>query len=68
MTEATALKVAVAGLAQFEDWPDFAHEALPLAEAYPGDLGLRDQVAGIAGEKWGQRDCAFGKRLRHRLR
>ena len=59
MTEATALKVAVAGLAQFEEWPDFAHEALPLAEAYPGDLGLRDQVAGIAGEKWDQRDAVL---------
>ncbi len=56
MTEATALKVAVAGLAQFEEWPDFAHEALPLAEAYPNDLGLRDQVAAIAERKWGKRD------------
>ena len=54
MSEATALKVAVARLAQFEEWADFAHEALPLAEAYPNDLKLRDEVAEIAERKWSQ--------------
>jgi hypothetical protein len=59
MTEATALAVALVGLEQFEEWPDFAHEAINLAEAYSNDLKLREEVAGIAGEKWGQRDAVL---------
>jgi hypothetical protein len=46
--EATMVSVALAGLRQFEEWQDFAPEALNLATAYPSDFGLRDQVAGIA--------------------
>jgi hypothetical protein len=47
-TKATLVSVALAGLRQFEEWQDFAPEALNLATAYPQDFGLRDQVAGIA--------------------
>jgi energy-coupling factor transporter ATP-binding protein EcfA2 len=53
-TEATMVSVALAGLRQFEEWQDFAPEALNLATAYPSDFRLRDQVAEIAKRKWGE--------------
>ena len=58
MSEATALAVALSGLAQFEEWPDFAHEAINLAEAFPRDLKLRDEVAELA-KRWGQHNAVI---------
>jgi len=57
-TEATMVPVALAGLRQFEEWQDFAPEALNLATAYARDFGLRDRVAEIA-KRWGQRDAVL---------
>jgi hypothetical protein len=56
--EATMVSVALAGLRQFEEWQDFAPEALNLATAYPSDFGLRDQVAGIA-KRFGKQEAVL---------
>jgi hypothetical protein len=49
--------MAEAALARIEEWADFAEEALNVATANPGDLKLRDEVAGVAEDRWGKREA-----------